>query len=312
MGFDLIGDIHGEAPSLTALLSELGYRQTSNGFAHDGNRKAIFVGDLVDRGAWERETIEIVRAMMDSGNAQCVMGNHEFNAIAYGTIGANGKPLREHSKKNVQQHEAFIRAYEGDPVGYSEILSWFKTLPMWIELPGLRVVHACWDQNQVDFLEDRYQNPYLTDELLVRACTFGTREHYALEVLLKGKETALPEGAFYYDKEGTRRTVMRTRWWGKLGTYKECYMGPEEARENIPDIPMPQDALVQYAENAPPVFIGHYWLDGPPEPLAHNIGCLDYSVAKPGGSLVAYRFDGEKHLQIDKFVSVPRAEIENI
>ena len=49
MGFDLIGDIHGEAPSLTALLSELGYRQTSNGFAHEGNRKAIFVGDLVDR-----------------------------------------------------------------------------------------------------------------------------------------------------------------------------------------------------------------------------------------------------------------------
>ena len=99
---------------------------------------------------------------------------------------------------------------------------------------------------------------------------------------------------------------MRTRWWGELGTYKECYMGPEEARENIPGLPMPEDALVQYAEDAPPVFIGHYWLGGEPTPLAHNIVCLDYSVAKDGGSLVAYRFDGEPVILPENFVSITR------
>lgn len=31
---------------------------------------------------------------------------------------------------------------------------------------------------------------------------------------------------------------------------------------------------------------------GVPEPLAPNIACLDYSVAKPGGKLVAYRWSG--------------------
>ena len=306
MGFDLIGDIHGEAPSLRALLEKLGYNETFQGYQHPDDRKVIFVGDLVDRGLWQREVINIVRAMVESGNAQCVMGNHEFNAIAYGTIGINGKPLREHSDKNVKQHEAFINAFEDSHGEYLETLNWLKSLPLWIDLPNMRVIHACWDQNEIDFLIERYGDVYLTDELLKLASTAGTKEFRAIETLLKGKETALPEGAFYDDKEGTRRTVMRTRWWGDIGTYKECYMGPEEARENIPDLPMPEDALVQYAEDAPPVFIGHYWLGGEPTPLAHNIVCLDYSVAKDGGSLVAYRFDGEPAIRPENFVSITR------
>lgn len=306
MGFDLIGDIHGEAPSLRALLEKLGYSETSLGYQHPDNRKVIFVGDLVDRGLWQRDVIHIVRSMVESGNAQCVMGNHEFNAIAFGTMGVNGKPLREHSDKNVKQHEAFINAFEDSHGEYLETLNWLKSLPMWIDLPNMRVIHACWDQNEIDFLLERYGDVYLTDELLQLASTAGTKEYRAIETLLKGKETALPERAFYHDKEGTRRTVMRTRWWGDIGTYKECYMGPEEARENIPDLPMPEDALVQYAEDAPPVFIGHYWLGGEPTPLAHNIVCLDYSVAKDGGSLVAYRSDGEPAIRPENFVSITR------
>ena len=285
MGFDLIGDIHGEAPSLRALLKKLGYSETFLGYQHPDNRKVIFVGDLVDRGLWQRDVIHIVRSMVESGNAQCVLGNHEFNAIAYGTMGISGKPLREHSDKNVKQHEAFINAFEDSNDDYLETLNWLKSLPLWIDLPNIRVIHACWDQSEIDFLLERYGDVYLSDELLHLGSTEGTKEYRAIETLLKGKETALPGGAFYHDKEGTRRTVMRTRWWGDVGTYKECYMGPEEARENIPGLPMPEDALVQYAEDAPPVFIGHYWLGGEPTPLAHNIVCLDYSVAKDGGSL---------------------------
>ena len=74
--------------------------------------------------------------------------------------------------------------------------------------------------------------------------------------------------------------------------------------ENIPDIPISGDPLVHYSTDDVPVFIGHYWLDGEPTPLANNIACLDYSVAKPGGSLVAYRFDGERAIRSEKFVSV--------
>ncbi|MEK9606711.1 MAG: metallophosphoesterase, partial [Gammaproteobacteria bacterium] len=52
MGYDLIGDIHGEAPTLRAMLEKLGYRDTATGYAHPDNRIVIFVGDLVDRGLW--------------------------------------------------------------------------------------------------------------------------------------------------------------------------------------------------------------------------------------------------------------------
>lgn len=53
--------------------------------------------------------------------------------------------------------------------------------------------------------------------------------------------------------------------------------------------------------------MGHYWLEGTPMPLADNIACVDYSVAK-NGKLVAYRWDGETILFQDKFESVDRLE----
>jgi hypothetical protein len=51
------------------------------------------------------------------------------------------------------------------------------------------------------------------------------------------------------------------------------------------------------------VVFGHYWLppDAAKVPLAQNVACLDYSVAK-GGDLTAYRWDGEQVLSAEKFV----------
>ena len=60
-------------------------------------------------------------------------------------------------------------------------------------------------------------------------------------------------------------------------------------------------SLVHYSRDEIPVFIGHYWLDGVPKALADNIACLDYSVAKPGGSLVAYCFDGKRAIDDSKY-----------
>jgi hypothetical protein len=49
-------------------------------------------------------------------------------------------------------------------------------------------------------------------------------------------------------------------------------------------------------------------MEGEPAPLADNIGCLDYSVAKPGGKLAAYRWDGEKKIEPEKFRWVDRLD----
>ncbi|WP_328906379.1 polynucleotide kinase-phosphatase [Streptomyces sp. NBC_00234] len=71
--FDIIGDIHGCSSELETLLSTLGY---ADGVHPDG-RTAVFVGDLVDRGPDSPGVLRRVMAMVSSGNALCVPGNHE-------------------------------------------------------------------------------------------------------------------------------------------------------------------------------------------------------------------------------------------
>ncbi len=61
--FDFIGDIHGHADELVALLKKLGYRM-SGGIYHHTERKAFFAGDFIDRGPKIREALRIVRSMV--------------------------------------------------------------------------------------------------------------------------------------------------------------------------------------------------------------------------------------------------------
>ena len=83
-GYDVIGDVHGEGTKLEQLLKKMGYTNERGYFAHP-TRKAIFVGDLVDRGPEQLLAVRTAKAMADAGTATVVMGNHEFNAIAFHT-----------------------------------------------------------------------------------------------------------------------------------------------------------------------------------------------------------------------------------
>ncbi|MFD9137928.1 polynucleotide kinase-phosphatase [Streptomyces bottropensis] len=71
--FDIVGDIHGCASELEALLGKLGYVDG----VHPEGRTAVFVGDLVDRGPDSPGVLRRVMSMVGSGNALCVPGNHE-------------------------------------------------------------------------------------------------------------------------------------------------------------------------------------------------------------------------------------------
>jgi protein phosphatase len=71
--FDIIGDVHGCSAELEALLGKLGYTDG----VHPEGRTAVFVGDLVDRGPDSPGVLRRVMAMVKSGNALCVPGNHE-------------------------------------------------------------------------------------------------------------------------------------------------------------------------------------------------------------------------------------------
>jgi protein phosphatase len=80
--FDIVGDIHGCYDELEQLLAELGYERAADGpYAHPEGRRAIFVGDLVDRGPRIIDSVRLVKAMVDAGTALCVPGNHDMKLV---------------------------------------------------------------------------------------------------------------------------------------------------------------------------------------------------------------------------------------
>jgi len=308
MKLDLIGDVHGEHGKLVALLQLLGYQEQGGAWRHR-DRTAVFVGDLIDRGPRQLATVELVRAMVEAGAAHCILGNHEFNAIAWITedLDLPGEFLRRHGKPgNRAQHLAFLEEVEGTPQ-HHQIIAWFKTLPLWLDLGGVRVVHACWHEESMEVLRPLLgPNNTLTNEAIV----LGSRRHHpvfeAIEIVCKGPEVALPAGISFQDKEGKIRDEVRVRWWqDDLSTYRKAAIGPPGDMEMIPDLPMPA-RWKGHAYAGPPVIFGHYWFSGKPKVISTRFACLDYSVAK-GGPLVAYRWDGEAELNDAKMVWVGAA-----
>lgn len=298
--YDLIGDIHGHCATLEKLLTQLGYALDAGVWKHP-TRKVIFVGDYIDRGPQIRETVRLVKNMTDAGHAIALMGNHEYNALAYATPDGRGGHLRSHNTTHDNQHAATLNQFADHPEEWQLYLQWFQTLPLYLDLGNLRAVHACWDAEHISWLkENNYAQ--LTNELLHKAHERGTKENQVIEETLKGKELNVPERFVWYDKDGHARTANRIKWWVQHSgaNYGELLFScpPEMTDEAVPD----NLAINIYPAEAPPVFVGHYWLDElEPALQTSNVVCLDYSVAKDG-YLVAYRWDGERVADCKNFV----------
>jgi hypothetical protein len=311
--YDLIGDIHGYATELKALLTKMDYQEIDGVWQHPDERQVIFLGDFVDRGPEQIETVQIAKAMVDKGKALAVMGNHEYNAVAWATQepANSSEYLRPHTDKNLHQHREFLEQVGEGSELHDIFLEWFKTLPLFLDLPDLRVVHACWHPDHLQkigpFLDN--QNSLLPDAWKSTARE-GSEPYLALETLLKGLEIRLPEGYEFRDKYNHLRTNIRTRWWDlESTTFQKLAMVPPEVLELIPDRSIPDDVLPGY-DGKKPLFVGHYWMSGEPEPLNDHIACLDYSVAgKHGGKLCAYRWDGESKLLKENFYYVSRGQV---
>jgi protein phosphatase len=80
--FDVVGDVHGCCDELERLLAELGYERGPDGaYAHPEGRRAVFLGDLVDRGPRIVDAVRLVKAMVEAGSALCVPGNHDMKLV---------------------------------------------------------------------------------------------------------------------------------------------------------------------------------------------------------------------------------------
>ena len=177
---------------------------------------------------------------------------------------------------------------------------------MALELDGIRVVHASWQPSEIEVIAAQLDSdsPFCA-QFLKTALDHHSSLFWAIEAVLKGPEIDLPKDGSYLDKNNHRRRRIRTRWYANPpDTYQEyALMGDPSV---VPRDIIPNDTQIStniYPSNSPPLFFGHYWLEGEPTLLAGNVACLDYSVAAQG-ALVAYRWEGEKTLSPSRFVRI--------
>lgn len=282
MSITVIGDIHGEADLLRDLLTRI-----------DSSDALIFVGDLIDRGHDNRGVIETVRPLVESGRAICLMGNHELNAVLFHTLDADGVPLRERTEKRVTRHEAFLRDYPVGDLATHNVIEWFASLPVFIDRPDLRVVHAQWDAAAIDRVRQAGDERGGLPSNWTDRWQFDLTFRNALFTLLNGTEHTLPDGQTVLDKSGQDRAYVRLSWWnGRIGSrFSDQIAGPTAQRMQFFDQPpthMP-DAL--YPADAPPVVFGHYGFDDDQALRAPNVICVDHT-RRAGGPLTAWRTDG--------------------
>jgi len=306
-GYDLIGDVHGCANTLENLLKKMGYVHVDGCYRHP-ERKVIFVGDIVDRGPRIREALHIVKNMVDAGEAEIVLGNHEYNAMAYCTRGRDAKDhlfLREHNARNHRLIRETLEQFERYPEEWQSFLSWFHTIPLFLDKGHFRVVHACWDHHAIEHFKTLSADHCLSMDMLYESAREGTFLEKMVDRLTRGTSLKLPDGETIISRDGYVRSMFRTKFWNEQPkTYSDVVFQPDPLPDHLVGRRLSEaelDQLMYYNREQVPVFVGHYWMSGLPTPITSNVACLDYSAVKYG-KLVAYRMDDETELQEDKFI----------
>jgi hypothetical protein len=261
---DFVGDVHGRLAALEALGEHLGYN-TTNGWSHPDGRVIVFLGDLIDRGEDSLGVAELVMGLVEQGRACCLMGNHEYNLVAY----SRGLVKAKHSNYST------VADLERRPERWAPVIEFLGRLPMALEFSALRAIHAVWHRECFALVEKALAVASKTgtpgSELvrraggrIVLASPFadkglvpdlptegippgGDKPH---EILIKGFESPALEP--FKDNDGKTRKLVRVTWWE----------GPHAA--------VASDKLTVFGHywNLPPVVGRH---DGfvPPHPSGH-------------------------------------------
>ena len=141
---DIVGDIHGQYGAMQDLLGKLQYRPDGS---HPDGRRLVFVGDLVDRGPDSPAVVEQVMSMVNSGHAQCVMGNHELNILRCDQKLDNQWFFGNDSRKRSRERPASAKQKD-------QFHEFFSQLPLALEREDIRVIHACWHSESITWLKN--------------------------------------------------------------------------------------------------------------------------------------------------------------
>ena len=302
--YDIIGDVHGYASLLKKLLKTMGYVRTNGTWQHP-ERTAIFIGDFINRGPEIRETIQIVRQMTEAGFAQTILGNHEYSAILYHIKDSKGLYLSRHIAGNRNQIQSTLTAFKGFELEWRDHLKWFRTLPFYLDLGEIRIAHAYWNDDDINYLRSFIPEGRLKKDFLRNI--HETQQPAAAIVyrLLKGLEYRCPMDLILKCSKGLSRKVFRMNWWEspQNKTFREISFGNKFI---LPDYTIPKEiapSFEPYNTNNPPTFMGHYCLSEGAAIVQSNICCIDGCIVG-SGQLSAYRWSGEKVLRSENIVVV--------
>jgi len=228
---DIVGDIHGEFDALRDLLGHLGYADDGS---HSDGRRLVFLGDLTDRGPDSPAVIDLVKHLVETSRAQCVLGNHDLNILLKDKKHDNHWFFGE--EWSLDDSDEPTPAVLADDDIRQTVIDFFKTLPLALERDDVRVVHACWDDEMVeiarqssDVLELYRQHEsqisayhYARTELDKIDRGLGHQNRNPVKVLSSGKERRIKVP---FEASGKLRYEDRVRWWEEYDAETLCVFG---------------------------------------------------------------------------------------
>jgi protein phosphatase len=199
--FDIIGDVHGCLDELKELLTKLGYVVGPEGVTPPAGRKAVFVGDLVDRGPDTPGVLDLVMNLVAAGHALCVRGNHDDKLP---------RKLRDRDVSITHGLEQSLQQLEGRPPEFIEkVRAFLDGLPTHYVFDGgkLVVAHAGLKANLQGRVSDRVRAFALYGETTGESDEFGlpVRLNWAAEY--RGKATVVYGHTPTLNPEWVNRTV---------------------------------------------------------------------------------------------------------
>lgn len=140
--------MHGEFEVLQQLLWQLGYDAQGR---HAKGRRLVFIGDLVDRGPDSPAVLEWVRAAVAGGLAQCVVGNHELLLLMQDSR-EGCRWYTDPTHPETQPGGKFAHSKPAPEALKPVWREFVAGLPLVLERPDLRLVHAAWHAPSIERL----------------------------------------------------------------------------------------------------------------------------------------------------------------
>ncbi|MGB3509480.1 MAG: metallophosphoesterase family protein [Microcoleaceae cyanobacterium] len=196
----IIGDIHGHYDGLMVLLEAI---------APGKDDMVYFLGDLIDRGPKSSQVVSFVR----NSPYQCIRGNHEQMMI---------QALSEETREEGIWQGWFysggwetVESYRDTNIMPYEDLEWMQSLPMYLDLGDVWLVHAgvnpklsinkqtshdfCWIRQEFHCIE----KPYFPDKLIITGHTITfTFENVEPGELVRGEGWLDIDTSAYHSRSG--------------------------------------------------------------------------------------------------------------